>query len=411
MHRPPITLLLLLAGSIARAAGPLTVEAAVAEALVANAELPIADDEAAVASAAVDEARGERGPTLGIEADLHGGYPFTYASGDGLLQVVAAAPLFDPGAGPNVRSTSARSDSARFRALATRADVEEAVRGAFAQVEALEEALDLAEKGVAALEAWQTLVAARRAAGEPVAGDVLQARARRAQVGADLAAARRELVAARIELNDLLGRDPTAPLELVHEPPPVLPAAPGEIAAPDLLAAASDVSAATAEVEVARSARRPRVDVSANVGSEPVIGPSFDAPLNTGRGVGAEAILSASWPLLDHGVTRARVAQSTAMAHEAEQVRVVTERAVEREHAIAWADVRGLADEAGHLRELVPVARDAWLYQEAEYRGGAGSALEVLDAYDTWTESAQREIEATLACRLALAHLRRWEEP
>lgn len=409
MLRTPLFFALLLHAVAARAA-PLSVDDAVTEALAANARLPIAQDQADLAAAAVDETRGQRGPSVGIEGDLHGGYPLTYASGDGRLQVVGDMPIFDPGQHPAVQGAQARAEGARHRLQAARDDVEEAVRDAFARVEAVQDQMRLQEQAAKALEDYMTLVEGRRRSGDPVAADALRAKTRLELARADLAATRRHLGAARITLNNLLGRDPNAPLELAPEPSPTPPADLGTPGGPDVAAAAAEASAARTGISAARAARLPRFDLVLDAGAEPVLGPSFDAPLNTGRGYGVEGILSATWHLWDLGVTRAQVKQATLAAHQAAREQEAAERDAAREHALAASDLAGLADEATRLQALVPDARDAWILAESEYRGGSGTALEVLDAWEAWTRAGLRSAQATLDYRRALAHLRRWEE-
>jgi outer membrane protein TolC len=54
------------------------------------------------------------------------------------------------------------------------------------------------------------------------------------------------------------------------------------------------------------------------------------------------------------------------------------------------------------------VARDAYLQAESVYRGGQGTALNVLDAYDAWIQADQNRLDVVYSYRVAEAELYRW---
>ena len=53
-------------------------------------------------------------------------------------------------------------------------------------------------------------------------------------------------------------------------------------------------------------------------------------------------------------------------------------------------------------------AQDAYLQTESLYRGGQGTALDVLDAYDAWIQADQAQADATYNYRVSQADLIRW---
>jgi outer membrane protein TolC len=63
------------------------------------------------------------------------------------------------------------------------------------------------------------------------------------------------------------------------------------------------------------------------------------------------------------------------------------------------------------LSRAVPDARDSYLEAESRYRGGAATALEVLDAYATSVDGAVRLAQAVGQYRLARAVQIRWGGP
>ena len=77
----------------------------------------------------------------------------------------------------------------------------------------------------------------------------------------------------------------------------------------------------------------------------------------------------------------------------------------------ARAALKTLAREIDLLQKAAPAARDAWLDAESRYRGGAGTALEVLDAYSASVDAVVRLSEAVSRYRIARALAVRWGRP
>jgi len=390
---------------------PLTVEAAVAEALERNVHVPLAQTDVAIAQAHIAEVEGERWPTLGIEGHLHGGYPSTYASGDARLQLVGTVPIVDASASAEVRAAKLAPAVAEAEVAIQKSDLAREVRTVFAEILALESEIALRDAGLERLQAYVDLVSVRQRAGDPVAGDVLRARAQQSRSEAERAGVEGALRAAEISLNGLLGHAPDDRLVLAPLPDPTPPSSVAQAwrRAPELLGSDADIAEAAAEIAVAKGGFIPTVDLLANAGAEPVLGSSFDAPANTGRGVGVEGMLELAWPLWNHGATRAQVSQAELTHTQAQQSKDAVAHDVELAWSHARQEVDHLAQQVAKWRQLEPLALDATLYAESLYRGGAGSGLDVMDAYDAWMEAGLSSNEATFAYRRAEAELARWE--
>ncbi len=417
--RPAPFLALVLAVSAARrmaAQEALTLDQALREADSANALLPVARSGVAAAGERVRAAEGRLWPSLSVEGDIHDGTPAEYAAGDARLQLVADQVIYDGGAlraGARALRSQARSARAHYRVA--QKDLEVAVRSRFSELLMIEDELAIRREGVARLETYLTGIEARQAAGQGLAGDVLRTRVRLGEEKASVAGVERRLAGARLELNDLLGRDPAAALVLAPLPPPTPPPSDsgGPWAdAPDIRQAAADHDAAVAALGIVRAGRRPALSLSANAGAQPLLGGTASgAVLNTGSGLGLEATLSLSWPVWDRGVYRARLAEARINAEEAGQV----ETAVRRQARLSWeravADLRHAYDEVGTRAATVPVARDSYLQAQSLYRGGGATALEVLDAYSSWIDARDAYAAAVLTYRLAEAQALRWSGP
>jgi multidrug efflux system outer membrane protein len=359
------------------------------------------------------QARGALWPRLSVAGDLHPGTPRTYESSDARLQIVADAPLYEGGAlRAAVVAERALTRAARADVRVAVKDVELAVRADYAQYLRDEREIELQRRGVRRLERYLAEVQARQASGQGVGADVVKTRAQLLQARADLDAARHALTEMRMELNDVLGRDPGAPLALAPLPAPAQPA-PDTAAAPwnltpDVQSALASVSAAQAELSGAHSLRLPHLDLSVAGGGQAALVDPAPALMNDGKGWGVTAMLSLSLPLWSHGVYNGRVEEARDALAQSRQMAEVTRRsarlAFDRSTSLLRARYREIQVRANALAS----ARDAYLQAESLYRGGSGSALNVLDSYRSWVAAAQAHEAAVLDYRLARATMQRW---
>ncbi|HEX5419268.1 MAG TPA: TolC family protein [Gammaproteobacteria bacterium] len=405
----------LLAPPPARELGAITLEQALDEAHRANAKLPVAQLKVQQALARERQARGAFYPKLSIDGDVHGGTPQRYASDDALLRVLAQTPLYTGGElRAGLAQRNAETDSLRAGYRMSVRDVDHAVRLAYGQMLHAESTLAFRQRGIERLAAYLAVVQARQTAGQGVGADVLEAQQRLATARADIAAATRERDEGRLTLNDLLGREPEAPLSLAPLPVPVPPSGvTGRpwLATPDVAQSEADVRAGQAAVQAALAGRKPHITLEADAGTQPVLGPSDMALLNNGEGSGAEVTINFSVPFWDNGVFKARVAEADAALTGARRQQVAVERSAHLAWAEAATDLSDLYDEYQARSTAAAAARDAYLQTESLYRGGQGTALAVLDAYDAWIQANQSLLDVTYAYRVAQADLYRWGSP
>jgi outer membrane protein TolC len=401
----------LLAQAPADSVTPLTLEAALVEARHANAQLPVADLQLQGAIARTQQARGALYPTLSVDGDVHGGAPTAYASGDAFLRVLARAPLYEGG---ELRAARDRSDAEAqaFRAgyrMAVR-DVDYAVRTGYDRVLHAEASLAFRRRGIQRLRAYLSVVQGRQASGQGVGADVLRTQQRLATAEADVTSVVQELHDASMTLNDVLGRAPDAPLRLADLPQPIAPAdTVGQpwLATPDLARTKSDVQAAEAGVRAAKAGRKLHLDLEADAGAQPVLN-STQSLLNNGTGWGTEVTLSFSLPFWDHGIYRGRMAEAGAALDEAQKQEIVVRRGVRLAWSRAAQALGDLYREYEARSRAADLARDAYLQAESVYRGGQGTALNVLDAYDAWIQADQDRLDVIYSYRAAEAELYRW---
>ena len=418
----PVLLLLLLAAASPAVAGaqapadttPLTLAAALQEAERANARLPIAEFSLQGALARARQARGLLYPTLGLDGDVHLGTPQRYASSDALARVLVQTPLYEGGelrAGVTQRNAEVDALRAGYR-MAVR-DVDYDVRVAVSRLARAQESIAFRTRGVERLRSYLAVIQGRQAAGQGVSSDLLRTQQRVAATEADLADARRELHDATLDLNDVLGRAPDGPVAIAALPAPQAPGtAEGQpwLATPDVAQADAEERAAAAGVDAARAGRRPHVSLQADVGTQPVLG-TTQSLLNNGQGTGAQVLLSVSMPLLDFGWYSGRMAEARAAADQAHQQDVALRRAVQIAWTRATANLTDLYRAYDAQARAADAGQDAYLEAESLYRGGQGTALDVLDAYDAWVQAEQARADGTYNYRVSEAGLIRWGQP
>jgi outer membrane protein len=419
---PSLLLLLLAALPIA---APVALDAALDEARAANARLPVAAMDVQASESRVRSSRGQLLPKLGLQSDLqiapsHFGYNFGGSPvGEERLLLMASESLY---AGGSLRAAVAGAEA---QVRASRAayrmgekDLDFDVRTRFSEVLKGKDDVRYRAEGLARLRSYLTTIRQRQAAGEGLQTDVLKTEARLASEEADAEDAERHLRQSELELSDLLGRDLDDPIDVAPlpdlEPLPALDAAPWQ-QVPDLLQAAARIEVAEAREESALAGRRPHVDLTADAG---LLGPGFATGLPTGGlsqrlrdDLGASLTLSFSWQLLDFGVYRGEVGQAHALAEQARYEAVVLTRAARLHFGQAREDAVHWYREMELRKKSLPLARDAYLSAESLYRGGGGTALEVLDSFGNLISASLSYADAVYSYRAAQAAKLRWGTP
>jgi len=400
----------------------LSLEDALREARAANARLPLSSLDVSLARERVGQAQAERWLRVALEGDFlyapASGYdPVLTNLGEARGQIVARQPLYAGGA---LKAGVARADAevavagARYRIAVRDLDLE--VRSRYAQLLAARAEAAARQEGLERLATYRTSLQSRQAAGQGVAADVLKTEVRLALEEAAVADTEQRVDEARLALNQSLGRDPSGALAVAALPPPAAPA-PGDAApwerAPEIEAAEAEARSAEAQLTIARAQRLPHVSLNADTGfwvsdTTHLNGDFWD------RFWGAKGYslsLTVAWPLWDRGGLRAKIAEADLGLRSA-QTKLESER---RDARLAWAQARSAQEHLFRQIEILsraaPDARDSYLQIESRYRGGAASALEVLDAYAAAVDAQVRLNEVIARYRIAQAVSLRWSEP
>ena len=405
----------------AHADDALTPEQALREARVANAQLPLAALDVASARERLAEAKARRWLQVSVEAGLRYAPPVasygTDVNGEN-LQAVVTQPLY-AGGGIDARVRAAEADvagrTARYRADEKSLAFE--VRLRFARYEQIRESLGLRRDGLRQLEAYVTRIEERKAAGQPVTADLLKTQARALAETATIRLLERQLAEVGLEINDLIGREPERPLVVARLSEPAAPetvtssSQPWRVT-PDVREAAWRVRVATENVDAATAARKPHVTaifdaglLGGGIGGSPSWFRTADRLRND---AGVSAGVSLSWVVFDTGIISAQVAQARLARDRNAQALVVAERNARLEWSRAYTLLVGTYDELQVRVRAVPMAHDAYLESTSLYRGGQGTALDVLDSYANWIVASEARLATLFGYRAAQAALERW---
>jgi outer membrane protein TolC len=407
-------------GATLRADEPLTLDQALAEARAQNARLPAPRLDVEIAREHLNEARAERWLKVAIDGDVIYAPAYGYDAnvsnlGEVRLQVTGQQPLLDGGARKaQVRKSLAEQAAAGAHYRMAQKDVDLEVRSRMAELAGARDEVRVREEGVEQLRGYLTSLESRQAAGQGIAADILKTRVRVASEETDKEEAAERLADARLELNDLMGRDPASPLEIAPLPDPaaVAPATGSPwLDSPEVAAARADAESAEAGLAVTRAERSPHLTAAADAG---LWGSDTSSPNlweRLGHDFGYSLTLSVNWPLFDLGGFRARVAQSTLGLKQAQQAEEVERRHARLEWHQAHESLLNASRKIEILSKALPEARDSTLATESRYLGGAATALDVLEAHAAAVDTAVRLSQATMQYRVAQALEVRWGSP
>jgi outer membrane protein TolC len=247
-----------------------------------------------------------------------------------------------------------------------------------------------------------------------VASDLLKTDVRLASDEAEVVDAEERGAEARLELNVLMGRSPDTVLALVPMPLPVPSTAPlasrFSSPSPEVVEAEALARGTEADIRNAEAEKKPHLFASADVGwwgSDTTRWSIERWRKDAGFSLG----LQVSWLLWDFGAADARIARARLESRRARWEIVARERETTLQRAKAHAAADSLRRQIDLLSRAEPSARDSYLEAESRYRGGAATALEVIDSYAAAVDASVKLAQATSRLRIAEALELRWETP
>lgn len=401
----PLAFLTLLVSPILLAQdAPLTIERAVELALTRNERAAIADTTVEAAEARVRRARTAFFPRLDVSGNLRSDI------GNGSERDVSTTanltqPVFDARAFPLYRQQRFEREATRYFAEDTKRVLGFDAAIAFLSTLSFEQVFLAAERRRTFAQTNLADVRARFEAGLVSSNDVTRAELELATAVRQLAQARGDVEASRVELETLIKAD----IDGALAPPVAL------LDAADDPAAASDPAIAAAQTRRSDIAgRRARVEALRAFADEPNARffPSVlfnaqarnlnDGPITSRTNEGA-AGFSFAWSVFDGGLRGADRAERLANVRGAELELELEMRDVEREMRSAAVQ---LTTEQASLREAIAATAAAQKNANETnilYREGLASALELADATQQLFEAEVAEVTARY--RMALAYL------
>lgn len=427
-----LLLALTLATAVATRSSAQTLEECVALARQNAPAIKVADADVSRAENAIREARAALAPTLRLGASYVQnseapktvfpipGSPSTTVVRIGSANTLdvrtdAQLTLYSGGRdGALVRAAeAARSRQARGREQVD-ADLLLRVSQAFYRVLAAERLAEAAAEALASAEAHRRTSAARVRAGAAPRLDSLQAHVDLAQRTTAMVRAREAIRLARVELETAIGvsLDPARPLIEPGSPALDTPADSAVLeqaldARPELKSYDEAVRENAQRERAARAARSPLVNLNA---AAEYLGPNRndayweleDPGLKTYKlyaGVGV------TMPILDGGLSGARVGALEAQGRGLLAQRQEAELAVRRDVSRALSDLRVALTVWRSDFSRVAAAREASRTAEAGYKGGASTATDVRDAEAALADARAEEAQSLMDYWIARASL------
>lgn len=167
---------------------------------------------------------------------------------------------------------------------------------------------------------------------------------------------------------------------------------------PEYRVARANERSAEAAVRARRGSYLPSVFLSAN---EITFGDNF-YPVGLTR---RTLTVSLSYPLWDNANRELASVRAKNAREVARAVRADLERAAEADVTSAWEAYQTARATTDYLEQGLIIARENYRVQEARYRAGASTILDLIDAQSRLTEAQAELVQARYAARLALAGL------
>lgn len=300
--------------------------------------------------------------------------------------------------GADLESARASEQQQRFlTALTTEAD--------YYAVLSNRELLDVARDRTRRAEEQLVVARARVVSGAAVQTDSLQLLLELNRARVALLQAEARLRVARLVLGGRVGAPggvDAAPLDTARAPdlPLSLVEAMNQAVeqGPEYRVARANQRSAEAALRFRRGSYLPTVTVSAN---QTTFGDNFYPEGLTRRTL----TLSLNYPLWDNAQRELAFARARNALELARATRADLERAAEADVTSAWEAYQTARATSDFAFQGLVVARETYRVQEARYRAGASTILDLLDAQTRLTEAQAELVQARYAVRLALGGL------
>lgn len=393
------------------AGSPLTLDAALQEALTRNPQVVAAQQAVVAAQENITVARTGLAPT--VNANGQGSYgtssattftsggtpaPLQNVTGTGSLSVAGNLPLYDSGKTPAaVSAAEAALAAAQASLRQTTQDTALSVATAYFSVLQAERLTTVREALLASAQAQLALTQARVRAGVAAQSDVIQVQAQVAQAQVDLLSAQAQIGTSKATLLAAIGFDAASPVEVQIPAAPSLTVSVAADAAmraaatnrPEVIKAQAAVASGQASLEQARIAAGLQLNLGVGATYVPL---STSTTLNNSLSYGVTGTVS--FPLFDSGKGQAGIASAQASLHAAQAQLDAAVLTVRQNAYQAYLTAVQDAAQVTATQAAQAAADEALRVAEGRYRAGVGTIVEVITARAT---AAQAEVNAANA--------------
>ena len=282
------------------------------------------------------------------------------------------------------------------------------------------------QRSVQEAERFLDITQKQERGGETAHADVIKAQIDLQQRQRDLKDAQFAIEKAKIALGVLIFPNFTSDFSVVDDldqpallPPMAEAQAQATASSPDLKAASAGLQETGLEVSVARYAYVPslaldffygidanqfaaRTDSSTQATGRSTL-PNYQVPYRQNLGYSAQATLNI--PVWNWGATRSKIKQAELKRDQAQLDLSVARRALDSTLAAAYAEAQGSRDQLDSLHGSVDLAAESLRLTILRYEAGEATALEVVDAQNTVTQSRNAYDDGLARYRIALATL------
>lgn len=397
----------------------LSLDAAVALALERNPDYRIAHTAVVASGARLRAAAGPQLPTVALRdsfayanpvAELStpfGALPFSSTTTTNVPLLTVQYALFDGGrTAAHVSQAAAELAAADARERAARMALIDTTATAYFGLVAARESAVVTERSIDTAGAHLVDAEHLFAAGQVPRADVLRAQTDLANERVHGLSAQHAIALAQAALDDVLA----LPLDEVHAPTDPLDVGVPDFALPTLIASANanrgDVAAARAAIDAAtdavreaRSRRAPHVGVVVADGNvQPAVAPGYRNQFSIGLG--------AVWTLFDNGSVAGDVAAAQSGIDVAKLSLEKLQSEAELQVRTAYLNLTDARARVVASGTYVALAEENLRLARVRYRGGVGTLLELQDAELQATTSRQALIDAEVAVRVGIVHVR-----
>jgi outer membrane protein TolC len=132
--------------------------------------------------------------------------------------------------------------------------------------------------------------------------------------------------------------------------------------------------------------------------------PNFTVDSRQNLGYSAQATLNI--PVWNWGATRSKIRQAEMKRDQAQLDLSVAQRSLQRDLALAYAEVQAAQSQLDSLRSSVDLAAESLRLTVLRYQAGEAIALEVVDAQNTVTQSRNALDDGLVRSRVALTNIK-----